>query len=140
MGKSKGKLKASKNGSSRLTAEEPADYSNMPLLFSLERIQSGAYCLSSLDKDHKAAFADAMFKRKALTWNEIHKSNRHGLGYEKIPVSSIKVTLPKFITDDQTHLLAFRFNGLKPMVGYRTKNVFYVLWFDHDFSLYNHGS
>jgi hypothetical protein len=63
----------------------------------------------------------------------------HGLGYEKIAVTSLLVTPPKFITEDQSNVLVFRFNGLKPMVGYRVRNIFYVLWFDHNFSVYPHG-
>ena len=64
--------------------------------------------------------------------------DRHGLGYEKIAINSINVQIRKFITEDQNNLIAFRFNGLKSMVGYRYRNVFYVLWFDHDFSVYDH--
>src|SRR5699024_12555094 len=41
------------------------------------------------------------------------------------------------ISDDVEHFLAFRYSDKRPMVGYRQKNVFYVLWFDHDFTLYN---
>jgi hypothetical protein len=138
MAKSKGKLKAQSNKGSRLIVEEPEDYNKMVPLFSLERLQSGAYCLSRLEKDDKAAFADAIFKRKNVTWNEIQQMDRHGLGYEKIAINSINVQVPKFITEDQTNLIAFRFNGKKPMVGYRSKNIFYVLWFDYDFSVYGH--
>jgi hypothetical protein len=35
--------------------------------------------------------------------------------------------LPPCITDEVEHFLAFRFNGKKPMVGYRVNEVFYVL-------------
>lgn len=138
MTKSKGKLKAQPNKGSRLTVEEPEDYNKMVPLFSLERLQSGAYCLSNLEKDDKAAFADSIFKRKNVTWNQVQQMDRHALGYEKISVSSIKIAVPKFITEEQDSLIAFRFNGLKPMVGYRSKNIFYVLWFDHNFTVYDH--
>lgn len=140
MVKSKGKIKAqpNTNKSSRLIVEETEDYNKMVPLFSLERLQSGSYCLSSLEKDDKAAFADSLFKRRSMTWNKIQQMDRHGLGYEKIAVSSIKIQVPTFITEDQNNLIAFRYNGLKSMVGYRYKNIFYVLWFDHDFSVYNH--
>jgi len=139
MGKSKGKLRMNANKSARLIVEEAEDYNNMVPLFSLERLETGPYCLSNLDKDDKAAFADSMFKRRSTTWNEIQQMPRHGLGYEKIAVISLLVTPPKFITEDQSNVLAFRFNGLKPMVGYRVRNIFYVLWFDHKFSVYPHG-
>lgn len=140
MGKSKGKLKADKNKSNRLIVEEPEDYNKMILLFSLERLQRKDYCLSKLRKEDKAAFADSIFKRKSITWNQIQQMDRHGLGHEKIEVSSIKVAIPKFITEDEHNLLAFRYSGMKPMIGYRVRNIFYVLWFDHNFTVYDHGS
>ena len=140
MAKSKGRFNAQFNKGNRLTVEEPEDYNKMVPLFSLERLQSGSYCLSNLDKEDKAAFADAIFKRRNSTWNEIQQKDRHGLGFEKISVNSIRPSVPKFITEDQANLIAFRFNGLKPMIGYRSKNVFYVLWFDHNYSVYDHGS
>ncbi len=140
MGKNKGKLKADTNQSDRLIVEAPEDYNKMVPLFSLERLQTGDYCLSELEKDDKAAFADSIFKRKNVTWNQIQQIDRHGLGYEKIKVAAIKVTIPKFITEDEHNLLAFRFSGIKPMVGYRVKNIFYVLWFDHNFTLHDHGN
>jgi hypothetical protein len=138
MAKSKGKLKANSNQSDRLIVEEPEDYNKMVPLFSLERLQNGDYCLSNLEKDDKAAFAESMFKRKSVTWNQIQQMDRHGLGYEKIAVSSLNVVPPKFITEDQSNVIAFRFSGKKPMIGYRHKNIFYVLWFDHNFTVYDH--
>lgn len=140
MSKSKGKLKADNTKSNRFIHQEPEDYNNMVPLFSLERLQSGFYCFSELERDDKAAFADSIFKRKNFTWNEIQQMDRHALGYEKIAVTSIHPTVPKFITEDQTNLMAFRFNGKKSMIGYRLKNIFYVLWFDHNFTIYDHGS
>lgn len=139
MAKIQGRIKAdSKSGSHRLRAEEPPDCNTMVPIFSLERVQNGDYYFSKLDQNGKDAFAEAVFKRRSLTWNDIQKAGRHQLGFEKIAVSGIKASVPKFITEDQHSLLAFRFNGMRPMVGYRIKNIFYVLWFDHNFTLYEH--
>ena len=44
--------------------------------------------------------------------------------------------MPPFITDDVDHFLVFRFGGDKRMVGYRQHDKFYVLWFDHNLTLY----
>lgn len=139
MSRSKGNIKAQPNRGNRLIVEETEDYNKMVPLFSLERLQSGDYCLSNLKKEDKAAFADSMFKRKGVTWNEIQQMTRHALGYEKIAVTSIRTAVPKFITEEQENLIAFRFNGKKPMIGYRYKNIFYVLWFDHNFTVYDHS-
>ena len=136
MGKIKKQQKA--KGKSGISATDTPDYERMPPIFSLERVQPTGYCLSDLCKDDKAAFAESIFKRKSLTWSEIKKINRHSLGFEKIARSSIKASMPAFITEDVDHFLAFRFQGMKPMVGYRDRNIFFVLWFDKDFSLYPH--
>jgi len=124
---------------SKFSAVEPVNYDELPPVFSLERIQTGKYCFSVLNQHQKSAFSEAIFKRRFVSWQEIKKQHRHALGFEKIARSSLKITVPKFITDDVEHFLAFRFDGLKPMVGYRQKNVFFVLWFDHDFTLYKHS-
>ena len=124
--------------SSRINITESVNYDQRAPIFSLERVQAGGFCFSSLDQEHKAQFAESMFKRKSLPWAKVKTLDRHGLGLEKIAKTSIKAALPPFITEDNEDLIALRFHGKKPMVGYRVRDVFYVLWFDHNFTLYNH--
>ena len=139
MGKRSNKIKVAKpKQGSLIKSQEPQNHDLEPPLFSLEKVQSGDYCFSKLDQEHKAMFAESIFRRKQLSWSEIKKQDRHGLGLEKIPKRIIRAGIPRFITEDEDHLLAFRYHGKRPMVGYRIRNVFYVLWFDHDFSLYSH--
>ena len=130
------KPKASK--SSRLTIIPPPNYDKSPPIFSLEKIVGDKYCFSNLDDTDKKQFAESIFKRKNLSWNDIKKENRHALGFEKIPKDSIRGSKPEFITEDIKDFLSFRFSGMKPMVGYRMQNIFYVLWFDLDYTLYKH--
>lgn len=131
--------KPKKEKGKRISAKEAPNYNERPPVFSLQRIPNTKYCLSALDKDDKSAFADSIYKRRIITWKEINNQSRYALGFEKISRDGIKSAIPKFITDDVDHFLAFRFNGKKAMVGFRQKDIFYVLWFDHDFSLYDHG-
>lgn len=119
-------------------AVEPQNYDLATIVFSLEKLQSGRYCFSELDQENKAMFADAIFRRKNLTWADIKKAGRHQLGTEKIQKNSIRAPVPKFITEEVDSYLVFRYHGLRPMVGYRQRDVFYVLWFDSDFTLYDH--
>ncbi len=105
---------------------------------SFQHIVEGKYCFSKLDKAEKAAVASSIFKRKSMTWNDIIKSPKHGLGAEKISATAIKAAQPRFIHEDVEFYLAFRFKGKSPMVGYRVNSMFYVLWFDKNFNLYNH--
>ncbi len=134
-----GKIRREKQKQGKVVKSiEPLNYDNTPPIFSLEKVQQGDYCLSELDKEDKSMFADAIFKRRELTWSQIKGAGRHALGAEKIPKSSIKAPIPAFITDDVDDFLVFRYNGKKPMVGYRKQNIFFVLWFDHNYTLYSH--
>jgi hypothetical protein len=111
--------------------------SNMGLhpKFSFSHIQSGAYCLSQCSRDDKAALADSLHKLSRLTWGQIFKSGRHGLGFEKIKAPRLR--MPDQFREYQT--IAFRFNGLKAFVGALEHDTFYIFWLDHNFTLYNHG-
>lgn len=111
------------------------DYNKQPPIFSLEKVLGGCYCFSGLDSKNKACFADAIYRRRGMTWGEILRADRHGLGTEKISESAINAALPDMVG---VQYLALRYNGKRPMVGYRQKNIFFVLWFDHDFTLYDH--
>ena len=139
MGKQNKKIKVpSAQQGGKVKYQEPTNYDKNPPVFSLEKLQTGNYCLSKLNEEHKARFADAIFRRKNCSWEEIKKIDRHGLGTEKIPKSAIKAPIPNFITDEVTDFLAFRYHGKCPMVGYRLRDIFFVLWFDHNFTLYDH--
>ena len=134
-----GRIKKQKPKQGRLVKSvEPINYDQFPPIFSLEKIQRGKYCLSSLDQEHKAMFSEAIFRRKSTSWSEIKRLDRHGLGTEKITKSAINAPMPKFITEDVSDFLVFRYKGMNPMVGYRQRDIFFVLWFDHDFTLYAH--
>jgi len=108
-------------------------------IFSFRYLQrSTPYCISCCSNDEKASFADKMNKLSQLTWADIKRAPRHGLGCEKIDRNSIRATIPERVTDD-TAILAFRFHGKAPMVGFRDRETFHVLWFDANFSLYQHN-
>ena len=105
------------------------------------------FCFKHLHKDHdldkcneteKKSLIEKIVKLSQLTWNDIQNAPRHGLGTEKIAINAIKPSCPSFITDDVKHLLAIRFDGLKPILGHRNRFVFHVLFIDRVFSVYNH--
>jgi hypothetical protein len=108
-------------------------------IFCLKYLDRKYYSLSVCTKEEKAAFADTLDRLSQLTWAEISKSSRHGLGYEKIAQNSIRATIPKHIKKDDIILIAFRFYGKAPMVGYRKNTIFHILWIDRDFTLYQHS-
>lgn len=94
--------------------------------------------LDLCDSDDRIAILNKIVLLSTLRWQEIQTSGRHGLGSEKIAVGSIKASRPAFLTPDVDFLLALRFNGRKPMVGHRNKFIFHILYFDRNFTLYDH--
>jgi len=63
---------------------------------------------------------------------------RHKLGAEKIARNSIKARIPQHITEDINFFISLRFSGKAPMVGYRIKDIFRIIWLDAKFTLYKH--
>jgi hypothetical protein len=108
-----------------------------PPIFSLRYLE-GEYCLTKCDKDDQAAFALKIHRLSKLTWSQIQSQDRHKLGYEKISRDSLKVQVPRFITEE-VNIIAFRFSGMKSMLGYRDGSIFYIIWLDRNFTLYDHG-
>ncbi|MDR1921109.1 MAG: hypothetical protein LBS31_05110 [Candidatus Adiutrix sp.] len=101
---------------------------------SLAFVQPGRYALNKCTKDEKAALVDKLHNLCALTWKQIYNAGRHGLGFEKVEVK--KAAPPEIFKDHNQ--VAFRFCGKKPMVGFIDHDTFYIVWFDHDFTLYRH--
>lgn len=102
------------------------------------RYLDGDYGLEQCEADEKCSLVERFHKLSQLNWQQIISSQRHGLGSETIKRTSIKRPLPKHLTQDVT-LIALRFQGNKPMVGYRNGSIFHVLWIDRAFTLYDHG-
>lgn len=119
------------------SATARVDYGREQPTFCLRYVQE-SHCITKCGKDEQAAFAVKILRMSKMTWNDLIQADRHGMGQEKISQSAIRSPLPRFLSEDIT-LIAFRFSGLKAMVGYRTDGMFHVLWFDRDFTLYNHG-
>ncbi|NOT58991.1 MAG: hypothetical protein HOP19_02075 [Acidobacteria bacterium] len=116
--------------------DEPNHDQKCPV-FSFEHLQS-AYCITNCTSDERAAFTERMRLLSQLTWAQIKCLPKHGLGFEKIAQHAIQTGIPSHITADVA-LIAFRFFGKAPMVGYRDRRIFHILWFDRDFTLYDHG-
>jgi hypothetical protein len=105
-------------------------------IFSLENMVK-THCVSACEKDDQAALAQKLYEMSQLSWNDLRQAPRHGQGYENIRTNAIS-PLPTCVTPD-VRLIAFRFSGKKPMVGYREDEIFYLICLDHDYSLYDHG-
>lgn len=121
------------------TTRAPAtDSFDSPPTFCLRYMES-SHCVTACDKNMKSAFASTLRKLSQLTWKQINQADRHGCGTEIIPREIINAKIPSVVTDE-TNLIAFRYCGKLPMVGFRgVAGVFHVIWLDRDFTLYPHG-
>jgi hypothetical protein len=97
------------------------------------------YCVTECERDEQASLALTMHRLSRLTWQQIRNAPRHGLGTEKIHRESIRAAIPTGITEDVESFLAIRFHGKAPMVGFRSGEVFHLVWLDRAFTLYAHG-
>lgn len=114
--------------------------------FSLEYVQETTRCnFSDLDAEGKRAFADAIFKRRNITWADIKTHHRHNLGFEMLDKTAIKPSQERLPTEmrELKKYMVFRYHKTLAMVGHRERDVFYVFWFDHNHhnrSVYGHGA
>jgi hypothetical protein len=114
-----------------------ADPDALPPKFCLRNLQS-SHCITACNEQERAAFAYSLFKLSRLPWQELRQAPRHGLGYEKIARVSIRCGIPATVSDD-VQLIAFRFSGMKAMVGFRSGDgVFKRTVGDRDFTVYHH--
>ncbi|RZT56963.1 hypothetical protein EV283_1020 [Sphingomonas sp. BK036] len=117
---------------------KPAPTNMQRPIFSFEYMkEGGGYSVECCEQEDRSQFALRLHKLGRMTWAEIGNAPRHGLGTEKIARSSMSVALPPVVTQD-TNLLAIRFSGKKPMIGFRDGRVFHVLFLDKDFTAYGH--
>ena len=110
------------------------NYNDLRPVFSL-RYMREKYSLEKCTSEQKKAFGCRVVELFQLKWSQIIMAPRHGFGCEKISPQSIKGdSIPPCIDPDIT-LLAIRFSGKAPMIGYREKDIFHILWFDLNFTL-----
>jgi hypothetical protein len=117
------------------TEVEPSDDEQRPK-FCLQYIANG-FCVSDCTKDEKAAFASRLREMSQLTWQQLRQAPREKQGYEKIERNAIKVSIPKTLTPE-VNIIAFRCFGKGPVIGYRSKAVFHIVWLDPNFKVYKH--
>lgn len=132
------KPRKQEKGAIRPTRSDEPSPDSLYISFNLKHVE-GKHCLTRCNKNELTSFAKKIRTLSKMTWAQIKAAPKHGLGSETI--SSLKEKLPKEARDKDRDAIALRFEGKKPMVGYRgDRDTFYVVWFDRDFKLYDHGS
>lgn len=132
-----GRLKSRPQDTAGKISERPGDlgsYMDEPPKFSLRHVQK-SHCINNCTKDERLDFVQAMFRRKDISWKELLNAPHGGIGYEPIR-AGFRVVIPDVAQKES--IISFRFSGKKAMVGFRERDVFYVLWFDTKFDVYKH--
>jgi hypothetical protein len=119
---------------------KPEPTSDLSPAFSFEKMQdkSGHSVECCEDKD-RVHVLKRLFMLGKMSWRQILQAPRTGLGAEKIARTAINPPIPTSVTDDVDYFYALHYQGNKRMIGYKPKGIFYVLWIDHNFTVYNHG-
>lgn len=105
-------------------------------LLCLRHLQSG-WGFDDSSPDQCQQFLIKWAKRAVLTWTELVHHPKHGLGSEKLPKAKINPQIPQHLQLD--NYLVFRHQGNLPFVGFRSGDVFHVLWVEREYNqLYRH--
>lgn len=106
-------------------------------MLSFRHLQVG-YGVEEMPPSQCSAFLIKWAKRSSLTWDDLARHGKHGLGYEKIPTSQIRPEVPEMYCEDK--VMIFRHEGNHAFAGFRAGDVFYVLWIEVNYGdLYDHG-
>lgn len=108
---------------------------NYPV-FCLRHLQDG-YDVVDCQHDDQRQLVTKLRRLSRLDWSQVEQADRHGNGKENIEQRRVRRPMPALVTGD-VKLWAIRFSGKKPMVGFRSGDIFHILWLDHSFDLYPH--
>jgi hypothetical protein len=108
--------------------------------FSHRYITTGSYCVKRCRIDQFRSFSDKLRILSSLDWKTIESSPRETNGFELLPVSALREKMPPpFDKIDKAMVFRFGANAGR-IVGVRnTDDMFFILFIDHDFTLYDHG-
>ena len=111
----------------------------LPPAFSFEKMQDGSgNSFNCCQDEDRLALAKRIFMLSRMPWKQIRQAGSKGLGSEQIPRYRIKRAIPSGVTEDVISFSSLHFSGKKRFLGYRIGQVFYVLWVDHSFEVYDH--
>ena len=118
----------------------PPNPEDFPPAFSFEKMQdTSGNSFNCCEDDDRLYLAKRMFMLSRMPWKQIRAGRREGLGSEEIPRSHIKHGIPASVTEDVETFHSLHYVAHKRFVGYRVGQIFYILWVDHNFGVYDHG-
>lgn len=118
---------------------EPQNYDDIPPAFSFEKMQDRCgHSLNCCQDDDRLHLVKRFFMLSREPWKKIRSAPREGMGCEEIPRGSIRVGIPATVTEDVQYFHSLHYVAHKRFIGYRVGQIFYVIWIDHNFGVYNH--
>jgi hypothetical protein len=97
------------------------------------------FCVGELDTRQKADLADTLAALCTMTWRDIKLAPRHGRGTERVPVNSLKASMPTQFANE-AEAVVLRYSAKLPMVGFRANRIFHIVCIEKAFGdLYDHG-
>lgn len=116
------------------------------ITFDFKQLIECSFTEKEAHKDGKF-FIDFIKRLKALCkigWREIGTSQRHGYGFETMPIASLNKNtqndIRRLLSPDVGKLLVFRATGDNHVfLGYRTQSIFHILLIEYRFGdIYKH--
>jgi hypothetical protein len=124
----------------KVSAAATPNPDDLPPAFSFEKMEDGSgHSFNCGQDDDRLYLAKRMFMLSRMPWKQIRGAPRKGSGSEEIPRAQVKHAVPASVTPDVEYFHSLHYVGKKRFLGYRVGQVFYVLWVDHDFKVYDHG-
>lgn len=94
--------------------------------------------LARLDaRTSSGLFLSALYARSQLSWNDIAKAARTGLGWEKGNDLKFAPSIPSIAASKTLYVFRIQGNNGR-FVGFREGSTFRVIFVDPDFDLYKH--
>lgn len=122
------------------SAQSEPNYDELPPAFSFEKMQDcSGNSLNCCEDADRVSLVKRIFMLSREQWKNIRLAPASGLGAEQIPRYRIKPPIPNVVTEDVSSFTALHYQGKKRFIGYRVGQIFYILWVDHNFSVYDHG-
>jgi hypothetical protein len=121
---------------------KPLDSSpdDLPTAFSFEKMQEkSGHSVNCCQDEDREKLIQRMFMLSKLPWKNVKNAPNKGLGCEQIPKGRIKKPIPSSVTPDVDSFSSLHYQGKKRFIGYRVGRIFFILWIDHDFTVYDHG-
>ena len=94
------------------------------------------FSLDKCSKEEKAAFADKLHEMSQQVWSQIFQGARHSNGFEKLGKGKDLAWIQDIFKDK--NIIAFRFAGLKAMIGFIDNEILYIPGLDRNFTAYKH--